>query len=359
MTDKIAVPISRSRGHKRNWALLALRPLQDRCRQPPQERPANVGPRRGSPKVPQEPSSGLLRHAIGNELRSRTMIDFAHPAPRRATVREALPHKRKEPRTGDGALSVTTGTVGEGSGKTLQNDLWAVDMYIPPPAPDGKNFTRISDIPGDDPYGKAGDAIRFLQAFDPNGWHNLVAFDPFSGKPIDACTFAPGAWGKMADWINGHIEQRNLYFSVGEPKPRSPNNKLKKSDIARIRALFADLDPEGGAEEFEGERARIRLRVEELQRGPLPPSFVIDSGGGMQVFWKLDEPIEADAASQDRVENIGRAIAHALKADAVQNIDRIMRLPGTTNFPNAKKRRKGRTVRPTVLIGRQRHPAWH
>ena len=103
-----------------------------------------------------------------------------------------------------------------------------------------------------------------------------------------------------------------------------------------IRALFADIDPQGGAEKFDGERARIRLRVEELQRGPLPPSFVIDSGGGMQVFWKLDEPIEADAASQNHVEDIGRAIAHALKADAVQNIDRIMRLPGTTNFPNAK-----------------------
>ena len=177
-----------------------------------------------------------------------------------------------------------------------------------------------------------------------------VAFDPFSGRPIDACTFAPGAWGKMADWINGHIEQHNLYFSVGEPKPGRPTRSWRSPDIARIRALFADLDPEGGAEEFDSERARIRLRVEELQRGPLPPSFVIDSGGGMQVFWKLDEPIEADAASQDRVENIGRAIAHALKADAVQNIDRIMRLPGTTNFPNAKKRRKGRNVRPTVLM---------
>ena len=208
---------------------------------------------------------------------------------------------------------------------------------------------RTSDIRGDDPYGKGGDAITFLQTFDPNGWHHLAAFDPFSGKPIDACTFGPSAWGKMANWINGHIEQHNLYFSVGEPKPGSPNKKLAKQDIGVIRALFADIDPEGGAEEFDGERARIRLRVEELLRGPLPPSFVIDSGGGMQLFWKLDEPIEADAASQERVENIGRAIAHALKADAVQNIDRVMRLPGTTNFPNAKKRRKGRTVRPTLL----------
>ena len=33
------------------------------------------------------------------------------------------------------------------------------------------------------------EAIRFLQAFDPAGRHNLVAFDPHSGRPVDGRCF--------------------------------------------------------------------------------------------------------------------------------------------------------------------------
>ena len=39
-----------------------------------------------------------------------------------------------------------------------------------------------------------------------------------------------------------------------------------------------------------------------------------------------------------------RKVAARFGADHCHNIDRVMRVPGTLNYPNAKKRAAGRTV---------------
>jgi hypothetical protein len=97
------------------------------------------------------------------------------------------------------------------------------------------------------------------------------------------------------------------------------------------------------------------------------PTFVIDSGNGIQPLWRLAEPIvlgkpmpgEAgrlsyspqDQAKIDEAEARSAAVMVQLNAKAgTQNIDRILRLPGTINLPNAKKKREGRVVCLTKLI---------
>ena len=69
-----------------------------------------------------------------------------------------------------------------------------------------------------------------------------------------------------------------------------------------------------------------------------PPTVTVFSGGGFQAFWALGEPTE----DLHRVERLNAALAHQLGGDNCHNIDRIMRLPGTINVPNAKKRKAGR-----------------
>ena len=199
-------------------------------------------------------------------------------------------------------------------------------------------------------WGAAGDAIRFLQAFDPSGWHNMVAFDPHSGRPVDGRTFPPNAWRRMAGWLNDKLARDfNVYFSVNEPKPNSPSKKLSKTVISKIRALFGDVDPQGGAEELDAERTRIRGAMADLADGPNPPTYAVDSGGGFQAFWKI-EPIDCNEANRDIAEGIGECLSKRLGGDAVMNVDRIMRLPGTDNVPDAKKVRKGRVRRRATLL---------
>lgn len=188
-------------------------------------------------------------------------------------------------------------------------------------------------------------AISFMKVVDPYGWHNLIAFDPIRGALVDACTFPPGSWDIMADWLRRYIGSHNIYYSANEPKPNSPNTKLRKDHIGRLRAVWIDIDPQGGAEMYEAERQRLKDMVEGLVDSVMPPSFVVDSGGGYQALWVLSQSVDATPENAKKAEALGDSLAFTFHGDAVRNIDRILRLPGTCNIPDAVKRRKGRTRR--------------
>ncbi|AWN47530.1 hypothetical protein DK419_15450 [Methylobacterium terrae] len=180
------------------------------------------------------------------------------------------------------------------------------------------------------------EAIAFLKLIDPIGRHHLDAFHPETNA-TEGRTFEPEAWDEIADWIRPRIGQRNLYFSVNEPKPGAPHKKLTKADIVAIRCVFVDADPHGDRDTARLELAR---RAEEVENGPLPATVSIDSGNGQQWFWKLGEKIGALTGGQ-WAEDQSRTLGRLFKGDAVQNIDRIMRLPGTVNLPTPKKLAKG------------------
>ena len=42
----------------------------------------------------------------------------------------------------------------------------------------------------------AREAVAFLKALDPTGWHALAVISPRTGKPPEVKTFAPGSWAR-------------------------------------------------------------------------------------------------------------------------------------------------------------------
>lgn len=170
------------------------------------------------------------------------------------------------------------------------------------------------------------------------GLSNVVAIHPetraVTGRTADPDTAAAWAADQNA---RGH----NVYFSVNAPVPGAPDGKLRKADIATIRAIHVDLDPAGP--DIHAERARLRSVVETAAATSCPPTAVIDSGGGYQLFWILDAPIPASPENTRWAEDQGRSLAVLFGGDRTQNVDRIMRLPGSINWPDAKKRAAGRT----------------
>lgn len=189
-----------------------------------------------------------------------------------------------------------------------------------------------------------------LTRFRPGGPWLLVSIHPETGKTTGR-TFVSAA--DAAQWARGENKTKNIYWSPN-PTIRPIDKKATKADIARVEFLYVDLDPRAGKDlASERERIRKRLNGSLAADGIPPPSFIIDSGGGYQAFWRLAEPIElnGDPAKIEDAERYNIELARKLGGDATHNIDRIMRLPGggLTNWPTAKKREKGREPAPTKL----------
>lgn len=187
--------------------------------------------------------------------------------------------------------------------------------------------------------GDTDQSLRFLEWLRPGGPWVLTAIPPERGSGrIETATFTdPGAARSWLDERNGKL---NCYFMVNPA--RSPlSSKASKEDVEEFAFLHVDVDPRKG-EDLEAERKRILKMVEDFSPSP---SAVIDSGGGLQCFWRLDEPlfVGGDLARAAELEAYNRQLEIVLGGDHCHNIDRILRIPGTINVPDKKKREWGRT----------------
>jgi len=72
------------------------------------------------------------------------------------------------------------------------------------------------------------------------------------------------------------------------------------------------------------------------------PTILVHTGNGLQYWWLYTEPVPiSEAWPLERFEAINRGLAQALGGDAVHDLARVLRVPGTLNLPDAKKRARG------------------
>jgi hypothetical protein len=193
------------------------------------------------------------------------------------------------------------------------------------------------------------EAARFLQRLRPGGPWVLTAIDP--DKPGGIRTITAEKAEEVRRFVEQYDGERNLYFSTN-PTRTPMTSKASKADIAAVEFILSDLDP-ADDETPEEAKARYQKAIEEY---PARPAFVIDSGNGLQVLYRLDKPVEFEDGTLplDLIADVEARIKALMgKLGAVagtQNIDRILRLPGTTNLPNAAKRARGRVACPTALL---------
>jgi hypothetical protein len=187
-------------------------------------------------------------------------------------------------------------------------------------------------------------AVSFLQRWYPPGPWVLSAIDP-NRKGIDTKSFKPNQLDELRAWLVEHGERKhwNLYFTPNAVT-RAFDSKPEATDIAAMLCLHVDLDPRAG-EDLAAERARIfALLADPTSKGVPRPSVVVDSGGGGQAFWRLKVPHLLDQTREmaDSEKLYSKRLGQILEGDSTENVDRLMRLPGTVNYPDPRKIKKGR-----------------
>src|SRR5262249_50256637 len=164
-------------------------------------------------------------------------------------------------------------------------------------------------------------AMAFLDGLVSNGRHELVAIDPAlpNGAPgkIECATFLPKDREKMRAWIEARQGQKNLYFQVNRARDDAPRNvRLKAEHIAAIRAIPTDIDvPKVNGGDTSGRRfhpARAKLLKDVAPKlaaeQTCPPSLVVDSGGGIQLFREIRPALPATPENVEVAQGIGRTI---------------------------------------------------
>ena len=170
--------------------------------------------------------------------------------------------------------------------------------------------------------GNTDESVEFLDRRYPNQRRHLVSI-PLKGR-LEASTFLAHETEKMRAWIDARHGEANLYFHVNGLRSHVANRKASKADVSTALFVHVDIDDPDAEDHL-------------LSFSP-PPTVVVFSGGGYHGYWKLRETTD----DLPRVEAVNMAVAKALGGDNCHNVDRIMRVPGTINLPNAKKGRAGR-----------------
>jgi len=172
----------------------------------------------------------------------------------------------------------------------------------------------------------------------------LPVMAPGAKSPPTLETVALADLDTLVPWIEAN-QDRDCYYTVGPlaaPQGSGKRGTVTKGDIPFSCFVHLDLDPAeppSGAdlqEHHAAERQRLHKQINDF---PLPPSFLIDSGGGFQLLWMLTAP-----ATVAEAEAINKALCqHFDTPDRCHSVQHLLRVAGTTNHPGYKKLAKGRT----------------
>ena len=182
----------------------------------------------------------------------------------------------------------------------------------------------------------------------PDGQLTAATIDPLDKQSSVPCkTFTMPQQAAQAEaWVSeANAQGRNCYFHTNVSD--ATNKRLSKLDVKAARFVWADIDPDiKQFGSYEKARNYLNSLIPSLMEHA---SIIIDSGNGLQALYRLSPALDIrDQESKEEYEIVNRAVAKRWNADSTQDCSRILRLPGTLNYPIQSKIDKGYPSTPSI-----------
>lgn len=172
-------------------------------------------------------------------------------------------------------------------------------------------------------------AIQLMRALYQQTKGGYVELRAISADGTTKRTFATSRQEIVAfiDTYGAKDGDFSVYFGVNKrDKPKGTKDAIK-----RVSALYVDIDTVKNGwdtDEF--------VKLVYAMPGSLRPSACVRSGGGLHLYWFVDTWMIAGGGMW-HPEDANKLLRDIFAGDAVQNIDRILRAPGSYNHKRKKK----------------------
>ena len=188
-----------------------------------------------------------------------------------------------------------------------------------------------------------------MQSTTTEQFLDAIWSDENSEHPVDGfIALAKEVGGKLAhSWYTvearDQLAARAAKLSVENPTWIScccfAQKRRQQNRAAFVPGIWLDIDLAGIHKSNNGAPSKQDLPTREeaeaaLAAMPVPPSFVVETGGGLCPWWLFDQPAEASpelAQALKRWEQILRDKLNGKHLDSVAEFSRILRVPGLTN----------------------------
>jgi hypothetical protein len=137
--------------------------------------------------------------------------------------------------------------------------------------------------------------------------------------------------------VQGLVEkERDIFFGLA--KFGTPNERTRANAV-HVKAFWLDLDC-GEGKPYEDKNEAIADLGRFCKEVGLPKPTIVGSGGGVHVYWPLDEAITIEQWGGVAESLKALCVRHDLRADPAVTADaaRILRIPGTMNYKSGEGR---------------------
>lgn len=156
--------------------------------------------------------------------------------------------------------------------------------------------------------------------------------------PIDATDI-----DKIVETAISLSRTKDVYFGVGLQKENPPKGQRGTTEtVSHLPGLWMDIDVRGPHHKMTALPGSIEEAVEFLRSLKPAPSLIIDTGGGLHVYWVFDQLYHIDSADKFyRIRDVSKSFQQKIIAegekygwtlDNTADLARLLRLPGTWNW---------------------------